>query len=77
MYENAKIRVKISLKAEVLGILLHSEQESNLRGFFGVSKFHPWCRYCDGWNKLPTPGFFNLLVCIFYIYFKSFGLKII
>lgn len=40
--KNPEIRVKIMVKAVVLGIFLHAERKSNLRGFLGVSKFHPW-----------------------------------
>jgi len=42
IYEIPEIRVKIQVKAVVLGILLHAERKSNLRDFFGMGKFHLW-----------------------------------
>ena len=42
-----KIRVKIKVKAVVLGIFLHAERKSNLQLIFGDSKFHLWGVFCD------------------------------
>ena len=42
IYEIPKIRVKILVKAVVLGVFLHAERKSNLRCFLVGSKFHLW-----------------------------------
>ena len=60
VYEILKIRVKIKGKAVVLGIFLHAERKSNLRGFLGVSKFHLWGMFCDdGGKEFPAQLFNN------------------
>lgn len=43
IFEIPKIRVKILLKAVVLGVFLHSEQESNLRcDYWELVNSTPW-----------------------------------